>query len=208
MTQVVQFVLDEAGSLGPLEVVDDAVDKFRGYGVRLQFYYQSLGQLKKCFPNGQDQTLLSNTSQCFFGVNDPTTAEYVSARIGEATIIVESGGTSSGTSWTESYGIQPNSHGGSSNTSRNWQPQARKLLKPEEVMALPRNTAITFTPGLPPIVSRLVSYPRLATLKRPLTWRSRAWDACRTLAVASLLLAASSVVALLLTAFACSLPTG
>ena len=45
--------------------------------------YQSLGQLKKCFPDGQDQTLLSNTTQVFFGVNDQQTAEYVSARLGK-----------------------------------------------------------------------------------------------------------------------------
>ncbi|MBC7818250.1 MAG: type IV secretory system conjugative DNA transfer family protein, partial [Planctomycetaceae bacterium] len=59
-TNKIHFVLDEAASLGHLEVIEDAVDKFRGFGIRLQFYYQSLGQLKKCFPNGQDQTLLSN----------------------------------------------------------------------------------------------------------------------------------------------------
>src|SRR6185503_20333394 len=56
----IHFLLDEAASLGHFEAIDDAVDKLRGYGIRLQFYYQSLGQLKKCFPNGQDQTLLSN----------------------------------------------------------------------------------------------------------------------------------------------------
>ena len=56
----VHFLLDEAASLGHMEAVDDAVDKYRGYGVRLQFFYQSLGQLKQCFPEGQDQTLLSN----------------------------------------------------------------------------------------------------------------------------------------------------
>ncbi len=54
----VHFVLDEAASLGHMDALDDAVDKFRGYGVRLQLYYQSLGQLKKCWPDGQDQTVL------------------------------------------------------------------------------------------------------------------------------------------------------
>src|SRR5271154_1942994 len=54
---------DEDASLGHMEALDDAVDKYRGYGVRLQFYYQSVGQLKKCWPDGADQTLLSNTTQ-------------------------------------------------------------------------------------------------------------------------------------------------
>jgi type IV secretion system protein VirD4 len=165
----VHYVLDESSSLGHLEALDDAVDKYRGYGVRLQFYYQSLGQLKKCFPDGQDQTLLSNVSQVFFGINDLDTAEYVSNRLGEKTIVVTSGGTSTGTS-SQSSNNNQTSHSYSSNRSDNWQQHARKLLKPEEVMALDERTAITFTPGVAPICSTLVKYfeePGLGLAQRP-----------------------------------------
>src|SRR5690606_27097951 len=98
------FILDEAASLGRMECIEDAIDKYRGYGVRLQFYYQSPGQLKKCFPEDEGRTLLSNTTQVYFAVNDNHTAEYVSARVGEGTIVVSSGGTSSGssTNWSSS----------------------------------------------------------------------------------------------------------
>jgi type IV secretion system protein VirD4 len=153
----IHYVLDESSSLGHLEALDDAVDKYRGYGVRLQFYYQSLGQLKKCFPDGQEQTLLSNVSQVFFGVNDLPTAEYVSNRLGEATIAITSGGTSTGTS-RGSAGNGEGSHSYSTNYSENWQQHGRKLLKPEEVMSLPDRTAITFTPGVPPVCTTLVRY--------------------------------------------------
>ena len=151
----VNFVLDEAASLGHMEALDDAVDKLRGYGVRLQFYYQSVSQLKQCFPDGQDQTLLSNVSQVFFGVNDLPTAEYVSNRLGEATIVTRSGGTNAGTSHQSSSG-GGGSSGSSSGSSDNWQQTARRLLKPEEVLALDERTAITFTPGVPPIWTTLV----------------------------------------------------
>lgn len=80
-TTKVRFILDEAASLGHMDAIDDAVDKLRGYGVRLLFLWQSLGQLRKCFPDGQEQTLLSNVTQVFFGVQDQQTAEYVSARL-------------------------------------------------------------------------------------------------------------------------------
>jgi type IV secretion system protein VirD4 len=154
----VQFILDEAASLGHMDALDDAVDKYRGYGVRLQFYYQSLGQLKKCFPEGQEQTLLSNVSQVFFGVNELQTAEYVSNRLGEETIVVRSGGTSSGTSrsWQET-GSQGSS-GRNAGSNDNWQQHARKLLKPEEVIALSPRTAITFTPGVRPVWTHLLRY--------------------------------------------------
>jgi type IV secretion system protein VirD4 len=100
--------------------------------------------------------LLSNVSQVFFGVNDLPTAEYVSNRLGEATITVTSGGTSSGSSRSASATGQSNSS--SWNKNENWQLHARKLLKPEEVMALPDRTAITFTPGVPPVGTTLVRY--------------------------------------------------
>jgi type IV secretion system protein VirD4 len=96
-------------------------------------------------------------TQVFFGVNDQQTAEYVSNRLGDATIIVESGGT--GTSVSRS----PNPQGGtscshSSSTNNNWQQLGRKLLRPEEVTGLNGRAAITFTPGVPPIYTWLVRY--------------------------------------------------
>ena len=154
----VHFLIDEAATLGHLEQLDDAVDKLRGYGARLIFIYQSLGQLKKCFPEGQDQTLLSNVTQVFFGVNDPQTAEYVSNRLGDETIILNSGSTGRGTSSQHSDGHMGGSYGRSSNTNNNWQQHGRKLLKPEEVMALSPRTAVTFAPGVPPIRTRLIRY--------------------------------------------------
>jgi type IV secretion system protein VirD4 len=154
----VHFVLDEAATLGQLDQLDDAVDKYRAYGVRLIFIYQSLGQLRKCFPDGQEQTLLSNVTQVFFGVNDQQTAEYVSSRLGEQTIVVNSGGTSRGTSRQHNESSANGSYGTSWNGSENWQPQGRKLFKPEEVMALSPRTAITFAPGLPPLSTRLIRY--------------------------------------------------
>lgn len=60
---VVQFVIDEAASLGHLEPISDMIAIGRGYGIRLVLIYQSLGQLKICFPNGQDATVLGNTTQ-------------------------------------------------------------------------------------------------------------------------------------------------
>jgi type IV secretion system protein VirD4 len=154
----VHFILDEAASCGHLDCLDEALVIGRGFGLRVQWYFQSLGQLKQCFPEGQDVTLLSNTTQVYFGVNDYSTAEHVSARLGDETIVIESGGVSrSRTRQTPDYG----SHGSTSysvNSSENWQQGARRLLKPEEVLGLSERVAITFTPGIPPIATTLVRY--------------------------------------------------
>ena len=192
------FILDEAASLGHLECLDDAVDKYRGYGVRLQFYYQSVGQLAKCFPDGQDRTLLSNTCQVFFGVNDNDTAKHVSERLGDATIIVQDGGRNGGGS------TQVNSDGHHSNSSswgwsENWKQQGRKLLQASEVMALSARTAITFAPGVPPLATTLVRYYEEQNLGMGPSWMKRAWTMVTTWAAAVFLVVLAGSVAVMLT---------
>ena len=153
----IHFILDEAASLGHMDVLSDALALGRGYGLRMQWFYQDCGQLKKCWPDGADQTLMANCTQVFFGVQDLPTATYVSDRLGEQTIVVESGGTSSG----RSRQSPDQGHGSSSysvNANDNWAQSARRLLKPEEVLALDQRTAITFTPGVRPIWTTLVRY--------------------------------------------------
>ncbi len=154
----IHFILDEAASLGHMDQLSDALALGRGYGLRMQWYYQDCGQLKKCWPDGADQTLLANSTQVFFGVNEMQTASYVSDRLGEQTVIVESGGTSNGRSrQCQDHGV----HGSTSysvNSNDNWSQNARKLLLPAEILALDQRTAITFTPGIRPIRTTLTRY--------------------------------------------------
>jgi type IV secretion system protein VirD4 len=161
----VHFVCDEAASLGNLPAIEDALDKYRSYGIRLILAYQSLGQLQKCWPDGQAQTLLSNTTQVFAGVQDNQTAEYVSARLGSGTIVVGSTTKTSGRNWGDTMTASTYSSG----HSTSWSYQKRELLQPAEVTALPQNVAITFTPGLRPIHTKLVRFfeePALFTGRR------------------------------------------
>lgn len=153
----VHFLLDEAASL-PMQALEDAVDKYRGFGVRLQFYYQSLGQLKKCWPEGQDQTLLSNTVQIFFGVNDPQTSQYVSTRLGEETVVVDNGGSSTGQSVQSPSGAGQGSSSYSVGQNSGWGQQVRRLLKPEEIEGLSPRIALVLMPGVPPLWTTLVRY--------------------------------------------------
>ena len=155
--RLVYYILDEAASLGRMETVNDAIDKCRGYGVRLQLYFQSMGQLLTCFPEDEGQTLLSNCSASYFGVSDPKTASYVSQRLGQRSIMLESFGTSVGGSQSSDKKGE-GSNGTSWNRSVNSAQHGRPLLRPEEVERLDPRTAITFTPGVPPLCTRLIRY--------------------------------------------------
>ncbi len=157
----VHILCDEASSLGRMEQISDVLAIGRGYGIRLQLYYQDLGQIRKCWPDGADQTLLANCTTVWFGVNDHATAEYISNRLGEETIVVASGGTSTGTSdqsSTQHGQGGSSSHSHSCTSNQNWSQIGRKLLKPEEVTALSPRTAIVLAPGVPPIATTLCRY--------------------------------------------------
>jgi type IV secretion system protein VirD4 len=205
----VHFVLDESASLGVMDSVEDLVDKYRKYGCRAQFYFQSAGQLAKNWPKDQGQTLMSSASKIYFGVSDIQTAQVVSSMLGKETIIVEGGGsgTSGGNNTGWSRSSQGGSYSGGSNSGWNsndsWQQAPRELLKPEEVLALPPRIALTFPGGgVPPVCTRLVRYfeePRLAELARGGGWLSRVRAAFSTLIRSAIVLAAAILLAAMLT---------
>jgi hypothetical protein len=57
------------------------------------------------------------------------------------------------------------------NANANWAQQGRKLLKPEEVLALSDDVVITFTPKVPPIWTNRILYYREPNLwRRPGGW--------------------------------------
>jgi len=164
----VHLILDEAANLRRMRTIDEVLAIYRGYGLRAQLYYQSLAQLKTCFPEGQDQTVLSNVSQVFFACND-SSAEYISNRVGEQTIVVDSGGTSSGYSSPSGIGAHGYSTS-SNNSSRNWSQMGRKLLKFEEILSMDERLAVTFVAGQKPILTRLERYYEKGSAKRQLSW--------------------------------------
>jgi type IV secretion system protein VirD4 len=156
----VTFVFDEAASLGHLEPIDDAIDKYRAYGIRCQFYYQSLGQLKQCFPADGGQTLLSNCgAKIFFGVTDLETAKLCSDMLGKQTVRMRSGSENWGGNRSISEGSGYSSSGGRNwGGGSSWSEQVMEVLRPEQVLGLPPDTAITFLPGRGAFFTRLIRY--------------------------------------------------
>jgi type IV secretion system protein VirD4 len=187
------FILDEASTLlsSKMESITQSLDVGRGYSIRLQFYFQSMGQLQSCFPADGGQTLLSNSSLVYFGTNDYQTAETISKRCGQETIIVDGGGSNNGggRNWSEAGGhsMSGNSSWGQ---SKSWSQHGRNLLNPDEVLALPPRAAITFVAGMRPIMTQLIRY-----YEEPWLWKK---GRRRTgLKVMWVLLALAAAVALL-----------
>jgi type IV secretion system protein VirD4 len=204
----VHFVLDESASLGVMDAIEDLVDKYRKYGCRSQFYYQSAGQLAKCWPKDHGQTLMSSATKIYFGVADYQTAQIVSSMLGRETILVEdwssgrSGGSNKG--WSESG--KDVSRSGSTNTGwsegESLKQAPRELLKPEEILTLPPRTAITFPGGgTAPVCTNLVRYFEEPGLFKPARGGlfARMREAVKTLFGSAAMLVAGIILAILLT---------
>jgi len=151
-------IIDEAGSVGHMDCITDVLNIGRGYSIKLQLYYQDYAQLERCWPKGGAQGLLANTTSIVFGINDYQTAEMISKRCGQETVVVESGGWNSGTNRQLSSGQIDSNTGYSTGSNAGWQQQLRHVFTPDELMALPPRVALTFIPGMRPVASYLLRY--------------------------------------------------
>ncbi len=178
------MLLDEAGQLGHMQPIEQGLTLLRSYGLKMAFFFQSLGQLKEVFKD-KESVLLDNTEQIYFGVNSLETAERISKMLGSYTHVTESYTENDSRSHqTEAFGSA--NQGVQVSTSRGVTVavHAREILKPEEVLQLHEDVVIAFLKGVPPIAARRLKYFSDPLFKRR---RARLWWAL--LAAAALALA-------------------
>lgn len=129
----VVFLMDEASVLKVPQVVSD-IEILRSFGVRLVLAFQSWSGLKAAYGEDNANRLRSNCTEVFFSVSDLATAEDISKRVGDTTV------KTSGHTF------------GEGKPSTNIGETGRKLLPPEEILSLPKNTALALIPGLRPVL--------------------------------------------------------
>ena len=149
----VLFLLDEFANLGRMRPVERDISLAAGYGASFWLLLQDLAQLKGTYPD-RWQTFLANADVFqTFGINDWETAEYISKLTGDATIHVESENVSTGVTRGRSASRQ---HSSAQTTSE----KARRLLTPDEVRRLPRESQILFARGTAPVLAERLDYLR------------------------------------------------
>jgi type IV secretion system protein VirD4 len=166
------FLLDEFPALGRMDILQDAITQYRGYGVRLCMIIQSLSQIAQMFPEGQHEVVMANTDQIYLGIRDYPTAEAVSKKCGQATVHTRNAQISTGRSWSEGHGY---SEGGNAGWSQGVGETGKALLRPEEVLNLGKRRAVVFLQNLssPLLVDTCPYYQDAAFLggTSPLGWR-------------------------------------
>ncbi len=172
-------LLDEASALGSLAAVEEALVRGRSAGVRLLLAYQSDSQVRAAFKD-KPTLLYDNCSvQLYLGVTSIESAERLSKTLGEWTQVVESANENESNT---RQGGAFDSPGNGTQTSRTWswsrnlQPSARALLKPEELLTLSREYLIALIAGMPPVLARRVKwfsdplFSRVASAPAPALW--------------------------------------
>lgn len=151
----VLFVLDEFLALERDDRFISALRTHASAGVRLWFFLQDLPTLEQKYPTTW-KSFLQVETKTFFGTDDPYTAELISNYLGDQTIAYEtpnmSASTTGGESASTSFSISENLH-----------LQGRKLLTPDEVIALMSGDAhgrpaIHFLRNLRPVQAQLTPY--------------------------------------------------
>ena len=129
------FLIDEMPALGHLAPLEDAFGLVRGYKVQIAGICQDLAQLKALYHERWESFLANAGVIQSFAPNDLTTADWLSRRAGQTTLLA------SGSS--ESRSAQGVDRG----KSTSWNPVARSLYLPDELMGFPEGTGLLFLAG-------------------------------------------------------------
>jgi type IV secretion system protein VirD4 len=136
----VLFILDEFALLGHLSSIENAFGLAAGYNVQLWPFVQDLGQLKDIYKTRWESFLANAGVVQFFGINDTVTADFVSKRCGQSTII--------NNTINENEISIAQSKGGFSGFSTSTKQEGVPLIRPEECFGLDRRDQILFVHGL------------------------------------------------------------
>jgi len=157
--QPVLFLVDEAAHLGRMQILEDAITLLRGYGIRIGLYFQSINQLQKCYGDNAATVLDNLGTQVYFGISNAfETAEAISKRIGDCTILQRSINDTKGHSRSTGTTGQGETGNASSSVSVTTSEMQRRWAKAEEIMTLPDDLALVFHRNLPVIPVKLCKY--------------------------------------------------
>lgn len=168
----VLFMLDEIGHCGRMPLVEDAITLWRKSGLRMWLFVQSLDQLRKVYGDRSETVIDNCGTQQYFGISSYDTAEVLSKRVGDFTLILESVGRNASRSKSD---CSTGPDGTPGNISTGWNTTlseaARRLYKPEEILRLPSDLSLVFHRNFPVLPLRLDKFFRIPNYKKHGTGR-------------------------------------
>lgn len=124
------YLLDEVARLGPMRIIETARDAGRKYGITLQLFYQSVGQLEKQWgKDGKREWYDGVSHRTYAAVQDLETARELEETFGTYGVEAKSSGTNKGSS-----GKVFESSSLSRGTNVSSQEMSRPLIRRDELM--------------------------------------------------------------------------
>jgi type IV secretion system protein VirD4 len=130
------FLIDEMPALGHLGPLEDAFGLVRGYNVQIAGICQDLAQLKTLYKDRWESFLANAGVVQGFAPNDLTTADWMSRRAGQTTLIASN----------TSENLSPATGQRSEGTS--WNQVGRALYLPHELMGFAEGTGLFWLAGM------------------------------------------------------------
>jgi len=137
----VVMLVDEMAALGHLAPLEDAFALIRGFNIQIAAMFQDLGQLKELYKE-RWETFIANAGPVFgFAPNDLTTADWMSRRSGQTTIVLKGYSENSSTTLGNQMSI-------STSEGISEQQFGRNLFLSHELIGLERGMGLLWLAGL------------------------------------------------------------
>jgi type IV secretion system protein VirD4 len=133
------MLIDEAAALGHLGPLEDAFGLVRGYRIQITAIFQDLGQLKALYKE-RWETFIANAGVVFgFAPNDLTTADWMSKRSGQKTVVAKG--------FSQNVGVSAGSHASESAGSSDQQ-IGQPLFRAHELIGFEEGMGLLWLAGL------------------------------------------------------------
>lgn len=83
------MILEETNNIGKIESLDRLISTVRGRNMNTVLTFQNYDQMKDTYQDKRESLISACHTQIFFGINDNTTAQYVSEWLGTKTVETE-----------------------------------------------------------------------------------------------------------------------
>lgn len=149
----VRFLMDEFANIGELPEFKDKLATVRGYDISCTVILQSITQLKGMYKDDYEVVDANCPFTIFLGGDENTNNEYISKKIGKATVKGANASVGEKNKVNTGYNVEE-----------------RDLIKPEELGRMDYSEEIVLIYGEQPIRDKKIDYPALKNYEQTLDW--------------------------------------
>lgn len=150
----VDLYVDEAGTIGHLPVLSQAVGLMRGRGLRVWTFFQTLSQLRRDYAYDYENFIGNSGTLILLKVMDNATAEYFSKKIGKTGWVPDE----KNHLFNGKDGLKGIRNGYPRGGHNNAFEGVKDLLSPEELCQLPNDIGVILTDGAPALFVKAPYY--------------------------------------------------